>query len=171
MMFTWYSKVLYGNIMIHDYASERFMVKLWIGMFMFWIKIVAWWQLKGNGCVFPLKKGFISAWKFYYKRPMFGQSSASFFHWSHSLFFFLPWKTEKIILHPKTEGKGGKASGNNQDLIVEAYCKSAKNLTAALVRSAWAAGWGLHRGEWHQEYSLLCAREKHTVRIQSKNQH
>lgn len=53
--------------------------------------------------------------------------------------FFLPWNKEKIILNPKTERrKRGKASGNNRDFVGEAYCKSAKNLTAALVPTAWA---------------------------------
>jgi len=81
--------------------------------------------------------------------------------------FFLPWKKEKKSFC--TLRLRGTASGNNQHLIVEAYCKSAKNLTAALVGSARPAGWGLHRGEWHQESFLLCAREKHTVRISTKN--
>ncbi len=34
-----------------------------------------------------------------HRSPMFGQSSASFFHWSHSLNFFLPWKKEREKNH------------------------------------------------------------------------
>ncbi|KAL1265954.1 hypothetical protein QQF64_003981 [Cirrhinus molitorella] len=69
---------------------------------------------------------------------MFGQSSAQLFP---LISFSMKERKKKIILYPKTgRKKGGKPSGSNQDLIVEAYSKSVKNLTAALVHSAWAAG-------------------------------
>lgn len=89
-----------------------------------------------QACFFPPKEGFTRTEN---SRDHFlARSSSNIFHWSHTLasFLFSSMKERKIILHPKNER--GKASGNNQDLIGEAYCKSAKNLTAALVRSAWA---------------------------------
>ncbi len=107
---------------------------------MFWIKIVAWWQLKGNGCVFPPKERINFSLKILFTGVQCLARAQQAFSTDLILlaFFFHERKKEKKnILYPKTGRKqGGKPSGNNQDLIVEANCKSAKNLTAALVHSA-----------------------------------
>ncbi len=107
---------------------------------MFWIKTVAWWQLKGNRCVFPPKERIHFSLKILFTGVQcLARAQQAFSTDLILLTFFLPWKKEreKIILYPKTgREKGVKPSGNNQDLIVEAYFKSANNLTAELVHSA-----------------------------------
>lgn len=78
---------------------------------MLWIRIVAWWQLKGNGCVFPPEERIHFCLKILLQETnvwpelskLFPLISFAF------LFFFHERKKKKIILHPKTEReKGGK---------------------------------------------------------------